>query len=342
MYRAIVLVAFVAAGAAVAQAEPFQIEEVTSPASLALKKLKPGTIAFYDRPAGEGVEERVGLIRFEDWARINPLQKELLSLYESYVEPTINVTAHGVTKPYKEKLHLYIAQAHFILDKPAAAIDLGRYATMAFIQSIDPAISHEPLAAADVLPLKDPQTAHNQHPQRRWCVGTQAVCMKSRYQLEGKFPIAIRLINKIDEGSKVADFFGFESELRVLGTSELDRLRLTELTGIKATVAGALEQSIFAVNQMLQFGKFLAVLQNHPAEANKSVASVFIVLAVETDVLELKKEYERYPVLRNLVPAQVLLGKSSFNTGGSLSAGLPIYTRNRIRAIADILSQAGS
>jgi hypothetical protein len=38
----------------------------------------------------------------------------------------------------------------------------------------------------------------------------------------------------------------------------------------------------------------------------------------------------------------VLLGKSSFNTGTSLSAGLPLYTRNRLKAIADVLSQAGS
>jgi hypothetical protein len=93
---------------------------------------------------------------------------------------------------------------------------------------------------------------------------------------------------------------------------------------------------------MLQFGKLLAVLQNHPADRNKALVSVFIAIAIETDVLELKKDYARYPVLRNLVPAQVLLGKSSFNTGSSLSAGLPAYTRNQLKAIADILSRPGS
>jgi hypothetical protein len=56
--------------------------------------------------------------------RISPLQKRLLSLYESYVEPTINVTVHGVTKPYKEKLHVYVAQARFLLDKPAQIIQV--------------------------------------------------------------------------------------------------------------------------------------------------------------------------------------------------------------------------
>ena len=45
------------------------------------------------------------------------------------------------------------------------------------------------------------------------------------------------------------------------------------------------------------------------------------------------------PVLRNLVPAQVLSGRSSFNSGNSLSAGLPIYARNQVKAIAAILDR---
>jgi hypothetical protein len=101
----------------------------------------------------------------------------------------------------------------------------------------------------------------------------------------------------------------------------------------------ALEQNLFHVNQMMQFGKFLAVLQGHPTDPNKSVATVFVALAVETDVLEKKKEYEKVPVLRNLVPAQVLMGQSSFNTGNSISAGLPEYARNRIRAVAALLAK---
>jgi hypothetical protein len=44
-------------------------------------------------------------------------------------------------------------------------------------------------------------------------------------------------------------------------------------------------------------------------------------------------------VLRNLVPAQVLAGKSSFNAGTSISAGLPVYARNQVKAIAAILER---
>ena len=64
----------------------------------------------------------------------------------------------------------------------------------------------------------------------------------------------------------------------------------------------------------------------------------YVVLGIKSDVLERKKEYERVPVLRNLLPAQVLMGTSSFNTGSSISAGLPTYARNRIAAFADALA----
>ena len=89
----------------------------------------------------------------------------------------------------------------------------------------------------------------------------------------------------------------------------------------------------------MQFGKLVTVLQPHPADAGQTIATVFMALAVETDVLERKKEFESVPVLRNLIPAQVLMGKSSFNSGSSISAGLPDYVRNRIRAIAGQFEQ---
>jgi len=64
-----------------------------------------------------------------------------------------------------------------------------------------------------------------------------------------------------------------------------------------------------------------------------------MALAVETSTLGKKKEFSKVPVLRNLVPAQVLAGKSSFNTGNSISAGLPVYARNQVKAIAAILER---
>ena len=103
-------------------------------------------------------------------------------------------------------------------------------------------------------------------------------------------------------------------------------------------VAGVLEQNIFYVNQILKFGKLLAVFQANPADANKTVVTAYMVLAVPESVFDKKKDFEKVPVLRNLVPASVLMGQSSFNSGDSISAGLPKYARNEIRTIANLLA----
>ena len=68
-------------------------------------------------------------------------------------------------------------------------------------------------------------------------------------------------------------------------------------------------------------------------------AENLMALALETNIFLKKKEFSKVPVLRNLVPAQVLAGKSSFNTGSSISAGLPVYARNQVKAMAAILDR---
>jgi hypothetical protein len=328
-----------AAGLAPATAAAeFRTEDVGSLPAAA--QMKPKVVAISDHRGDDLADPVTGLLRFEDWARAKPVQKQLLSLFPAYGEPTINVTVHGITKPYKEKLHVYVAEARFVISKPAAAVNLSRYASVPFLERIDPAIKHRTITAAEAMPYKDPESAHNRHPDRRWCETGGALCIESRYQLEGRLPIGIRLANKIeDSGKKIAEHIEFQSEVRLLAAAEIDQAALTKLTGINAPVTAALEQSIFYVNQMMQFGKFVAVLQPHPNDPGKTIASAFMALGIETDVLEKKKEFEKVPVLRNLVPAQVLVGKSSFNTGNSISAGLPDYTRNRIKAVAEFLDR---
>jgi hypothetical protein len=319
-----------------AGAQEFRIEEVPSVTALAIDKLKPGVIAFSDHRSDELVDPGTGgLIKFADWARARSLQKQVLSLYPSYQEPTVKSSSGGMTKTRKGRLHMYVAEARFLVNKPA--IDLGRYATLPFIEKLDPAITSKILPAAEAMPLKE-QFAYNRNPERPWCDGKPTtVCLTSRYKFEGKLPIGIMLLNQLREEKKVADYIDFQSELRVLAPGEFDEANLKALTGLDTPISGVLEQNIFYVNQIMQFGRFIAVVQKHPTEAAQTVVTAFAALAVESDILEKKKEYERVPVLRNLVPAQVLAGNSSFNTGHSISAGLPNYARNRIKAIAQIL-----
>lgn len=322
------------------RAEEFRVEEVASVTAVPLTQLKAKTILFSDHSNDKIVGSETGLMTFEDWARKLPLEKRFLSLFPSYAEPTIKVSVHGIEKPYTEKLHIYVVQTRFLIDKPSDVIDLNRFVDLGVLEKIDPAIKHRQITAEQARPNTDPQWAYNRHPDRRWCEVPQSLCIESRYPLEGKLPVAVRLVNKLEErDKKISEFMEFQSEIRVLPQQEIDQTSLAKLTNIDTPIAGVLEQALFEVNQVMQFGKLLAVLQPHPADRAKTVATVFMALGIETDVLQQKKEFANIPVLRNMIPVQVLMGKSSFNTGNSISAGLPDYVRNRIRAIAGMLEQ---
>ncbi len=319
-----------------AAAEEFKLTDVPSLPSLSAGAPAPRTIVFTDHRNDELVDPATGLIRFADWEHSRPQQKQLLSLYPSFEEPMIS---EGAAKSRKRRLHMYVAEARFALDKPAASIDLAKMIALPVIEQIDPSIKHRLITAADAIPNKDPRSP-NRNPRRLWCEGAGVICIQSKYQLEGRLPIGIMLVNKIRESHKrIAEFMDFQSELRLVPQGEIDQAVLAKATGIDTPVAGVIEQNIFNVNQVMQFGKFLAVLQPDPADPKKSIASAFIALAVDSELFEKKKEFENVPVLRNLVPAQVLAGNSSFNTGNSISAGLPKYSRNRIKAVATLLDK---
>jgi hypothetical protein len=338
--RLIASLALLAGWASVAHTQDFRVEDVPSAANLAVEQLKPKTIAFADAPGEEALDAGTGFMRFEDWARVRPLQRELLTLYPGYAEPNVDLTVDGVKKRYREKLHMYVAEARVLLTRPAASLNLASFVTLPFAQKLDPAIKHRLITAADVSAPADPKLIHNQNPQRRWCEGREvAICLHSTYKLEGRLPVGIQLANKIRESSKkISDTLEFDSELTLLSPAEIQQRGLARLTGLDTPAIGAVEQSIFYVNQVMEFGKLLAIFQQHPTQADKTVATVFVALAIESNILTKRKEYLQIPVLRNMVPAQVLAGKSSFNTGSSLSAGLPVYARNQVKAIATILS----
>jgi hypothetical protein len=235
---------------------------------------------------------------------------------------------------------MYVAQARFVVNRAPGSFNFARYVSLPFLEKIDPAIKHKLIAATDVSPLTDPQGTGNVNPDRKWCTGRNPlICIESTYKLEGKIPLGVMLVNKLrDTPKKVSDRIDFQGEMSTLPAADIDQAGLKELTSLDLPVAGVLEQNIFYVNQIMKFGKLLAVFQAHPSEANKTVVTAYMVLAIPESVLDKKKDFEKVPVLRNLVPAQVLMGQSSFNSGDSISAGLPKYARNEIRTIANLLA----
>jgi hypothetical protein len=336
--HAIVLLGLLGFGTA-AGAQDFSIADVGAAAKTDIAQLKPGSIAFSDQWGSDAAAAGAQLIHFDDWAAKYPNQKKFLALFPSYAEPTIARPSNGAPGPMVDKLYMYVAQARFLVDRAPSAIDLSHDVTLPFLARIDPAITHTPLAAADVEPFTDDAGTGNDNPDRKWCTGrTTSICIQSTYKMEGKIPIGVLLVNKLrDSVKKVADHIDFESELSALAPADVDQAGLQDLTALNTPVAGVLEQNIFYVNQIMKFGKLLAVFQGHPSDANKTVVTAFMALAIKARALDEKRDYENVPVLRNLVPAQVLMGQSSFNSGSSISAGLPKYARNEISTIAGIL-----
>ncbi len=339
--RQTLIVLGIAASVCGAQAQEFSLVKAPSVVGTPIDQLKPQTIIFNDYRENEAFEAGGGFIPFEDWGRVMPVQKQLLSLYPNYAEGIATKTVEGMTTTFKDRLHLYLAEARFILKKSPASVDLKRYSTLAFLEKIDPSIKHQVITPADIKILDEERNLNNRNPQRLWCEGSSVtLCIRSRYKLEGKIPMGIALANKLrDNERKLSDSIEFENEFRVLAPGEFDEAAIKKFTRLDTPVTGVLEQNIFSVNQIMRFGKFLAVLQAHPGNPDSTVTTGMVVLAVSSTTLETKKNYEDVPVLRNLVPVQVLLGNSSFNTGNSISAGLPAYTRNRIKAIAELLSR---
>ncbi len=146
--------------------------------------------------------------------------------------------------------------------------------------------------------LKDEKGQNNKNPDRAWCEGTGVTaCIRSNYKLEGKLPIGVALANKLrDSERKLSDSIEFESEMRLLSASDVDEAGLQKLTGIDTPVAGVLEQNMFYVNQVMRFGKLLAVFQPNPADAKSTITTVMIALAVGSSTLDQKKKYENVPV----------------------------------------------
>jgi hypothetical protein len=323
-----------------AGAQAFVIEDVASARHTDVAKLKPATIVFSDKPAGAPPDANLSMVRFDDWAQKHPNEKKFLALYPSYSEPTVR-KAENDGKPVVEKLYMYVAEARFVLDRTPASIDLAHYVTAEFLARIDPSITHKVIATADVSPLTDEAGMGNRNPDRAWCTGrANSICIQSSYKLEGKIPLGVLLVNKLRESAKkISDHIDFQSEFSALAPADVDQAALQQLTELDSPVAGVLEQDIFHVNQIMKFGKFFAVFQDHPTDPGKTVVTAFMALAIKADVLDEKRGYEKVPVLRNLVPADVLMGRSSFNSGTSISAGLPQYARNEIKTVANILEQ---
>ena len=150
---------------ALAAAQDYQIVKVASVAGAAIDGLKPKTIFFTDHRIDE-TSDKGAFIRFEEWSRTRPNEAKFLNLFPSFKEGMVHKIIDGSKKEVKDELQMYVTEARFMLSRPAASVDLKTFATLPFIQSIDPTIKHEAIKPSDVSTLKDEKGQNNKNPDR--------------------------------------------------------------------------------------------------------------------------------------------------------------------------------
>src|SRR6185437_8036095 len=126
---------------AFAAAQDYEIVKVTSVAGAAIDWLQPRMIFFTDHRVDDK-SDKGAFIHFDEWSRTKPNEFKFLNLFPTYKEGMIHKIIDGSKKEVKDELQMYITEARFMLSRPAESVDLKTYATLPFIQSIDPSIKH--------------------------------------------------------------------------------------------------------------------------------------------------------------------------------------------------------
>src|SRR5262245_16589610 len=138
MRHSIALLGLVATTGIGVAAPDFDVVRVGSVTNSAIEQLQPNTIIFNDQRTAD--ESNNAFVRFDDWSRLKPLQKQYLALFPNYTEPMVHKSTEGVTKLQRDEMQLYVVEARFKISRPAPSIDLKRYAALKFIESLDTAI----------------------------------------------------------------------------------------------------------------------------------------------------------------------------------------------------------
>lgn len=298
------------------------------------------------------------VLPFPDWALQNPQESQALALYPGYEEPQITTVKNGVPKQLTEKIIVFAVRTKIILDKAPGQINLKGLINIDSIRKFDPEIQHIPLqqdqfmsAVAGrsqisnfqwcnktgpyiVRPSREVELSHINPKSRAWCSDvTRSICVESCYLFGTFWYQGVKVVNLgMDESEKKDYGIALQSEVRYfqnereLGLS----VPLNSLTKLNTPVRGGLEQNMFYFNQVIEFGKILAVLQDDPADPNKTVVNTFFVVGVK------KRTYNQNSEIKNILLGQSSLG---FNTKTGITAGLPVFTQNMVNSIANLFEK---
>lgn len=312
---------------------------------------------FAQLPAGQLNDSQIvfnrSVIPFADWAKQLPVEKNFLSLYPNYQEPRVLYKKDAVVKERFEPLMIFIVRAKAVINRSVDQLNVGKFLTIEGIQSLDPEIQHRTISPPEFMfnaiqsgspqnflwcdnsgrisrPAREVDLSWTKSPQREWCSdGSHSLCVESCYMFSELWRQGVQIVNlAMDEDEKKDTAAAMQWESRVLNNeSELGTaLPLAQLTGVSTPVQAVSEINMFYFNQIMHYGKSLAIFQPHPTDPGKTVMSAYVAIAVK------KRTYDKHAIV-----GEVLEGKSMLNTSTGVTSGLPNFMQNLAASIVQTL-----
>lgn len=305
---------------------------------------------------------------YQTWKEKRPIEFKYLNLFPEYREPEISLKPNELDEEkHVELMRVFTNKARVVINKAASKIDLGAFLNAEIYSQLMPDMAHRFVDNSQILPVlkekaglqtfsfcrpsaeterskdrtfierpqKEGDLSYQMSATRKWCDQTGGQCVRSCTTFEegSKNWLTVAGINLARKlaGKRPLDYgLAFESEIRVYRSESEYGNTLSELTGISTPVQGVFEQSIFYVNQMIQFGKIITIIQPHPSDPEKTVASTYVIIGVK------ETSFNSIPIPELGPKGLALFFKGELgNTEHGPTAGLPKYTQEIASRIAD-------
>jgi hypothetical protein len=302
---------------------------------------------------------------FSEW--ITRPEAEFLNLYENFKEP--ETLTRRRKQRVTEKMTIYMAKAKTVINKPSVNIKLQDYVSVDFMRRLDPELKHGPITPQQTMPVvagqpnlpnfqalcnsptdkfierpaRELSMAESQRPGEAWCANTsRSVCVESCLIFSDGYQKFAKFYNTIlakDDFDKKDRGMASQSELRFF-VSEAEwgkRKPVATITGINTPVRGVLEQNMFYFNQLVIYGKVIAIFQEHPKDASKTIVTSLLVFGMQSSTFD--KAYGIGPVSLGVKDILMGNGGEKLNTPTGITSGLPKYTQTIAKTLAEILEK---
>lgn len=314
----------------------------------------------------------------DTWKAYNdkqPVAAKVLALYPGYAEATYWSRKNGVVQSKAEPLVFFQTRTKTVLNVPIGQIDLKTVKQYASVKKLVPDLQFAPAPinnaqlVASYLKAKQPQQTfgfckavtrqnyeinldESQPPasaREPWCSNAdRSMCFEACLTIAtGIIANGINGYNMMqseDEKKDVAE--GIQAEVRYF-VSETERGdakgTFDSITKVGTEVGGVIELSIFYANQIIQWGKVITVLQRDPGDANRTIMTNLVVVAIKShsylpspndSFIQEKKKIE----IRKFLKGESPMNRDDNNVQfRGLLGGIPRFTQDLTQDFARLL-----